>query len=167
MERREFLTLGIIGLAASIGAVLVWTPWKKKKITPESPRGLSIERASLRAAATTSFNEDDTLVEEAPTILNALHMYSQDSAKLDAYIHRSITCNHCSTSPIRGLRYKCANCPDFDLCAMCEALEIHDRNHVFLKIKIPIPPLSNCRTSAIPLFYPGSSIQSGIATSVR
>lgn len=49
---------------------------------------------------------------------------------------------------------------------MCEALDIHERNHVFIKIKVPIPPLSNVRTAVAPLFYPGSSIKTGITIPV-
>jgi hypothetical protein len=59
-------------------------------------------------------------------------------------------------SPIRGTRYKCINCPDFDLCALCEDQEIHERNHVFIKIRIPIPPLANQRTPIASVFYPGN-----------
>jgi hypothetical protein len=49
---------------------------------------------------------------------------------------------------------------------MCEALDIHERNHVFIKIKIPVPPLANLRTPVAPLFYPGSAIKSGSTTPV-
>ncbi|KAG0202607.1 hypothetical protein BGX28_004923 [Mortierella sp. GBA30] len=67
-----------------------------------------------------------------------------------------ITCNSCGTVPIRGLRYKCANCQDYDLCEGCEAAEVHNRSHVFMKIRIPIPPLANSRTKKLPPFYPGA-----------
>lgn len=66
-----------------------------------------------------------------------------------------ITCNNCRTVPIRGLRYKCANCQDYDLCEGCEAAEVHIKSHVFMKIRIPIPPLANSRTKKLPPFYPG------------
>lgn len=35
--------------------------------------------------------------------------------------------------PVVGIRYKCAICPDYDLCEKCESLLIHD--HPFLKIR--------------------------------
>ncbi|KAF7975202.1 hypothetical protein HWV62_10272 [Athelia sp. TMB] len=48
------------------------------------------------------------------------------------------TCDSCNKS-IRGVRYKCmhADCPDFDLCAVCEALPIpvHDPHHPMLKVR--------------------------------
>ncbi|KAI8380144.1 hypothetical protein BD560DRAFT_388704 [Blakeslea trispora] len=58
-------------------------------------------------------------------------------------------------SPIRGVRYKCANCIDFDLCEMCEGSNTHINTHIFLKIRIPIPPLANPRSALLPAFYPG------------
>ena len=67
-----------------------------------------------------------------------------------------ITCNKCGVSPIRGTRYKCANCVDFDLCEMCEGSNSHLTTHVFLKIRIPIPPLANPRSALLPAFYPGN-----------
>ncbi|ORY96258.1 hypothetical protein BCR43DRAFT_269943 [Syncephalastrum racemosum] len=77
--------------------------------------------------------------------------------KLEGYIHRGITCNKCNVSPIRGVRYKCANCVDFDLCEMCESGNTHTATHVFLKIRIPIPPLANPRSALLPAFYPGKN----------
>jgi len=46
-------------------------------------------------------------------------------------------CDGCDTN-ICGIRYKCLNCPDYDLCETCEATNlekiIHDSEHVFAKI---------------------------------
>jgi next-to-BRCA1 protein 1 len=53
-------------------------------------------------------------------------------------VHLNITCDGCNASPIVGVRYKCANCPNFDLCEACEARgDKHDATHVFLKINRP------------------------------
>jgi len=35
--------------------------------------------------------------------------------------HSGVTCDGCSMSPLRGLRFTCQDCPDFDLCAECFA----------------------------------------------
>ncbi|RCH97081.1 hypothetical protein CU097_010177 [Rhizopus azygosporus] len=88
-------------------------------------------------------------------LLNLLHAISENQSRKEGYIHRGITCNKCSVSPIRGTRYKCANCVDFDLCEMCEGSNSHINTHVFLKIRIPIPPLANPRSALLPSFYPG------------
>ncbi|KAG0359767.1 hypothetical protein BGZ54_009845 [Gamsiella multidivaricata] len=83
-------------------------------------------------------------------LMNLLYAIAEDQAGKGG-----ITCNSCRTVPIRGLRYKCANCQDYDLCEGCEAAEVHIKSHVFMKIRIPIPPLNNSRTKKLPPFYPG------------
>ncbi|KAI8599464.1 hypothetical protein EDD21DRAFT_339774 [Dissophora ornata] len=88
-------------------------------------------------------------------LMNLLYAIAEDQAGKEGHIHRGITCNSCRTVPIRGLRYKCANCQDYDLCEGCEAAEVHIKSHVFMKIRIPIPPLANSRTKKLPPFYPG------------
>ncbi|GAA5805904.1 hypothetical protein HPULCUR_011430 [Helicostylum pulchrum] len=83
-------------------------------------------------------------------LLNLLHAISENQSRKGG-----ITCNKCNMSPIRGVRYKCANCVDFDLCEMCEGANSHINTHVFLKIRIPIPPLANPRSALLPAIYPG------------
>lgn len=54
------------------------------------------------------------------------------------YYHEGIVCNFCERT-IVGVRYKCCNCVDYDLCEECEAVNgIHDPDHVFLKLRKPI-----------------------------
>ncbi|KAJ3763141.1 hypothetical protein EV360DRAFT_34151 [Lentinula raphanica] len=73
------------------------------------------------------------------------------------------TCNSCSRH-IYGIRYKCMHedCPDFDLCSVCEALPIavHPAHHPLLKIKevetvIPTVYRNNSRVDAVPVNLPG------------
>jgi len=53
-------------------------------------------------------------------------------------VHTGVTCDGCNKSPIVGVRYKCANCPNFDLCEECEAKgTLHVATHVFVKIRKP------------------------------
>ncbi|KAI9220459.1 hypothetical protein BC828DRAFT_398151 [Blastocladiella britannica] len=102
---------------------------------------------------TTSATDRST---ESQNLLSLLYSVAEDQARKDGFIHRGITCNHCGTSPVRGVRFKCSNCVDFDVCESCEAQEVHTRTHVFLKIRIPIPPLANPRTTLLNPFYPGN-----------
>jgi len=51
-------------------------------------------------------------------------------------VHEGVECDGCGVKPIKGFRYKCSVCPDFDFCEKCEANNEHD--HVFMKIKKPI-----------------------------
>ena len=40
-------------------------------------------------------------------------------------VHEGIECDGCEMNPIRGLRFKCLDCPDFDLCEECYNREVH------------------------------------------
>lgn len=55
--------------------------------------------------------------------------------------HSGIVCDGCKVTPIIGVRYKCANCNDYDLCEQCEkkASSIHNPSHVFIKLNTPLP----------------------------
>ncbi|KZP33444.1 hypothetical protein FIBSPDRAFT_1036010 [Athelia psychrophila] len=47
-------------------------------------------------------------------------------------------CDMCSTNPIRGERYKCLDCPDYDTCSACFCLtEEYHPGHSFIKIRDP------------------------------
>lgn len=87
-------------------------------------------------------------------VLQLVYLISEEQAKKKAYIHRGVMCNGCQTQPILGIRYSCANCPDFDLCEDCEAGQIHIKTHLFFKIRIPAPLLGYPRPAA-PTWYPG------------
>jgi hypothetical protein len=47
-------------------------------------------------------------------------------AKLEPFYHQTISCNGCAIKPIKGLRFKCKVCPDYDLCENCHASKVHD-----------------------------------------
>ncbi|KAJ2850082.1 hypothetical protein J3B02_003713, partial [Coemansia erecta] len=58
-------------------------------------------------------------------------------------------------TPIRGVRFKCAQCANVDLCSQCESHDVHS-HHVMLKIAVPLPSLMNPRIPLIRKLYPGS-----------
>ncbi|XP_018794805.1 PREDICTED: protein ref(2)P [Bactrocera latifrons] len=67
-----------------------------------------------------------------------LHMYitsvcakkpAQDDDDPSAFvIHERVECDSCGLSPIVGFRYKCIQCPNFDLCQRCEAKHKHSEH---------------------------------------
>ncbi|KAI5295025.1 hypothetical protein KEM52_002571 [Ascosphaera acerosa] len=91
---------------------------------------------------------------EGQHLLNLLYHIADDEARRDGYIHRGVTCNSCNATPITGVRYRCANCLDFDLCETCEAMQIHNKTHLFYKIRIPAPFVGSARQTQ-PVIYPG------------
>ena len=98
---------------------------------------------------------EDADGKEGQHLLNLLFNISEDQARKEGYIHRGITCNSCQASPICGIRYKCSNCVDYDVCERCEVRDDHNKTHVFIKIRIPMPPLTNPRTPCLKPLYPG------------
>ena len=99
-------------------------------------------------------DENEENKEGGQSLLNLLYHIAEDQARRDGYVHRHVTCNSCNTMPIRGIRYRCANCVDFDLCEQCEAMQVHPKTHLFYKVRIPASFLGNPR-QAQPLWYPG------------
>ncbi|TBU25294.1 hypothetical protein BD311DRAFT_700421 [Dichomitus squalens] len=53
-------------------------------------------------------------------------------------VHKNVRCDFCGRRDIRGIRYKCLQCPDFDWCSTCmaspEAWEAHAATHPFFPI---------------------------------
>lgn len=65
--------------------------------------------------------EGDTIDPDGQTLQRTLYHIAEDRARQEGVVHRGITCNGCDEKPIRGIRWHCANCVDFDLCSSCEA----------------------------------------------
>ncbi|KAK7218057.1 hypothetical protein V2G26_006060 [Clonostachys chloroleuca] len=86
-------------------------------------------------------------------IVNLLFRVSEDNAKRNGCVHRGCQCNSCGMVPIRGVRYRCSNCADFDLCETCESQCVHTRTHVFYKIRVPAPPFGPRQMQ--PVWYTG------------
>ena len=57
-------------------------------------------------------------------------------------IHFQYICDGCNMAPIKGIRYHCQQCPDFDLCEKCYASEKKAKHgHSFQAIKKSVIPM--------------------------
>ena len=52
-------------------------------------------------------------------------------------IHLNIKCDECGICPIKGIRYKCNNCHEFNLCEKCENEKGNKHDHPFIKLNNP------------------------------
>ncbi|KAF9906537.1 hypothetical protein BX616_000685 [Lobosporangium transversale] len=78
----------------------------------------------------------------------------QVQIKVDRTPHMSIICDRCNET-VYGVRYKCVNCADYDLCGDCEALPepVHDPTHIMLKIRQPLAGHSGFLIPILPNMY--------------
>jgi Ca2+-binding EF-hand superfamily protein len=86
-------------------------------------------------------------------IVQLLFRVSEEATRRNAYVHRGCQCNSCGMVPIRGIRYRCSNCADFDLCEACEAQGVHIKTHVFYKVRVPTSSFATRQMQ--PVWYPG------------
>ncbi|XP_076300738.1 E3 ubiquitin-protein ligase mind bomb 2 isoform X1 [Lasioglossum baleicum] len=49
--------------------------------------------------------------------------------------HANIICDGCKRHGIIGIRWKCAQCPDYDLCTQCYMADVHDLSHTFQRFQ--------------------------------
>ncbi|CAF2738492.1 unnamed protein product [Rotaria sp. Silwood2] len=52
------------------------------------------------------------------------------------FIWKYVQCDGCKRAPLVGLRYKCQECPDYDLCETCKEVTDH-KHHEFILISKP------------------------------
>ena len=60
--------------------------------------------------------------------LNLLDDANKKSAAEE--VHFGIACDACNCDPIKGRRFKCITCPDYDLCEPCKMQEIHKDHQI-------------------------------------
>ena len=77
--------------------------------------------------------EKNSIMSSEDIILKAS---KKEEKKWDA-IHFNYSCDGCKMNPIRGNRYKCKGCPDFDFCESCYQKNKESHGHEFTKIEKP------------------------------
>jgi len=108
------------------------------------------------------YSEPSSAVVNVPQSLNAA-----EDMEPETYVHNGVTCDGCGKCPIKGIRYKCVHCDEYNFCENCEGKVEHFPHHLFLKIRRPLPPSSSTENpkALIPLllhrgFYPFSQYKS-------
>lgn len=51
--------------------------------------------------------------------------------------HDGTMCDGCRQTPIFGIRWRCAECANYDLCSMCYHGDKHSLRHRFYRISNP------------------------------
>ena len=73
-------------------------------------------------------------IERSKIIEKARH---KPAKKFENILHKNVFCNECGEE-IKGIRYKCLQCKDFNLCEICENNYNHDIKHIMISIITPI-----------------------------
>lgn len=96
-----------------------------QEIIPQIVDGVS-DRVSERVLS--------TLPAEISRIMS---VKATSSAPSSDVMHPHVRCDGCD-QPVRGARFKCMTCPDFDLCEECEKTNEHTSVHIFAKLRFPV-----------------------------
>lgn len=140
-----------------MGYQFYWYYNKQSSSSPSPPTLTQVEDAEGGDETEGEDSLDRTANQE---ILSLLYLIAEDQAKRTGYIHRGVSCNTCGMSPIKGVRYHCSECADVDLCQKCETAKRHNRTHILLKIKVPIPLMKSPRWIR-KTFRPAASVANG------
>ena len=73
-----------------------------------------------------------------PTSMSQQQSLNNNMSLSQNITHKGITCSNCKAGDIKGIRYKCTSCSNYNLCDTCEGLNVHDIRHIFIKIRLPI-----------------------------
>ena len=62
-------------------------------------------------------------------------MFFLPEQKEEKEIHWNYICDGCGMAPIKGIRYHCNDCDDYDFCEKCHSEKKHKEGHKFLSIE--------------------------------
>ncbi|XP_052866269.1 E3 ubiquitin-protein ligase MIB2 isoform X2 [Anopheles cruzii] len=81
--------------------------------------------------------------------------------------HPNIICDGCSKAGIAGIRFRCAECPYYDLCATCYGNDVHDLEHPFIRFQtansvgIRVPPRKGATRVQLKGIFVGARVTRG------
>ncbi|XP_062507383.1 E3 ubiquitin-protein ligase MIB1-like isoform X2 [Corticium candelabrum] len=82
--------------------------------------------------------------------------------------HDSTMCDGCRMQPLFGIRWKCADCENYDLCSMCYHGDKHSLKHQFYRINRPrsdallMEPRRKTKKLTFKGIFPGSRVVRGV-----
>lgn len=82
--------------------------------------------------------------------------------------HDGTMCDMCRQQPIFGIRWKCAECSNYDLCSICYHGDKHPLRHRFYRITTPgsermlLEPRRKSKKVAIRGIFPGARVVRGV-----
>lgn len=82
--------------------------------------------------------------------------------------HEGTMCDICRQQPIFGIRWKCAECMNYDLCSVCYHGDKHNLKHRFDRISTPggprvqMEPRRKSKKIAVRGIFPGSRVVRGV-----
>ncbi|ESP05408.1 hypothetical protein LOTGIDRAFT_208430 [Lottia gigantea] len=82
--------------------------------------------------------------------------------------HDGTMCDTCRQQPIFGIRWKCAECPNYDLCSVCYHGDKHNLRHRFYRITVPgnervlLEPRRKTKKTTARGIYPGARVVRGV-----
>lgn len=132
--RRLYLTINN-HVSISIEPYHVW---------PSVDSALNAAAAMASAGGNDTDEEDDEEEDDLQYTPLGCKRPWQSSLKSNLKFHPHVYCDGCQKH-IPGNRYKCLECPDFDLCIDCESQNMH-KEHVMLRIPLSMshyPKLNN------------------------
>lgn len=81
--------------------------------------------------------------------------------------HPNIICDGCKKHGIFGMRWKCAQCFDYDLCTQCYMADVHDLNHTFQRFQtlnsagVQLPAREGCTKVMLRGIFIGAKVSRG------
>uniref|UniRef100_A0A182MM47 RING-type E3 ubiquitin transferase n=1 Tax=Anopheles culicifacies TaxID=139723 RepID=A0A182MM47_9DIPT len=81
--------------------------------------------------------------------------------------HPNVLCDGCSKAGIAGIRFRCAECPYYDLCATCYGNDLHDLEHPFIRFQtanslgILLPPRKGSTKIQLKGIFAGARVTRG------
>ncbi|XP_050091265.1 E3 ubiquitin-protein ligase mind-bomb [Anopheles aquasalis] len=82
--------------------------------------------------------------------------------------HEGTMCDTCRQQPIFGIRWKCAECNNYDLCSICYHSDKHHLRHRFHRIATPggektlLEPRRKTKKIAVRGIFPGARVVRGV-----